>query len=171
MTRTVTRRRTRITASGTRVVTTTSATAPDLEWRLQAEAVRRLRARPDYMTTPDTLAGGANGTFTLAGDFNAARRSPKEATKAKATGLTPGEPDLRVYASDGRLLLIEIKAENGKPSDDQQKRHALLIGLGYMVVTVHATSPEECADLVEAAVEEWLWAGRAANDNDLPLAA
>lgn len=169
MTRTVTRRRTRITASGTRVVTTNSATAPDLEWRLQAEAVRRLRARPDYTASPD-----ATGTFTLAGDFNAARRSPKEATKAKATGLTPGEPDVRVYGQHGRLLLIEIKAENGKPSDEQIGRHALLIGLGYTVVTVHATSPEECADLVEAAVEEWLAAGRVAtpaNDNGPARAA
>lgn len=169
MPRTVARRRTTTTPTGTKVVRLVTATAPDLEWRLQAEAVRRLRARPDYTAGPDTP-----GTFTLAGDFNAARRSPKEATKAKATGLTPGEPDLRVYAAGGRLLLIEIKAENGKPSEDQIARHALLIWLGYMVVTVHATSPEECADLVEATVEEWLAAGRAvipANDNGPARAA
>jgi hypothetical protein len=167
MPRTVTRKRTRTTANGTKVVTTSTASAPDLEWRLQAEAVRRLRARPDY-----AASAVMPGAFTLAGDFNAARRSPREATIAKATGIAAGDPDLRIYASHGRLLMIELKAEKGKVSEEQIDRHALLIGLGYVVVTIHATTPEECADLVEATVEEWLAAGvgGAANDN-APLAA
>lgn len=161
MPRTITRRKTTTTANGTRVVTTRTATAPDLEWRLQAASVRRLRARPDYAT-----AAGTAGAFTLAGDMNAARRSPKEATKAKATGIAAGDPDLRVYATNGRLLMIEIKAEAGKASEEQQDRHALLIGLGYMVVTIHASTEDECADLVESTVEEWLAMGCVANDNE-----
>ncbi|MCW0235263.1 MAG: VRR-NUC domain-containing protein [Ferrovibrio sp.] len=156
MPRTITRRKTTTTANGTKVVTLRKVEAPDLEWRLQAASVRRLRARHDY-----------DLEFTLAGDFAAGRRSPQEATKAKATGLTPGDPDLRVYAANGRLLMIELKAKSGKPSDDQLERHALLIGFGYMVVTIHASTEDECADLVEATVEEWLaMGGVVANDGE-----
>lgn len=164
MPRIVTRRKTTTTANGTKVVTTRKAEAPDLEWILQAAAVRRLRARPDY-----------GQTFTIAADMNAARRSRQEATKAKATGIAAGEPDLRILAMYGRLLMLELKAHAGKPSDEQIDRHALLIALGYMVVTIHATTEDECADLVESTVEEWLalgaCAGEAANDNDQARAA
>jgi hypothetical protein len=76
--------------------------------------------------------------------------------------------DVRVHGQHGRLLMIEIKAEAGKASEEQQDRHALLIGLGYMVVTIHASTEDECADLVESIVEEWLAVGAAANDNELP---
>lgn len=167
MPRIVTRKRTSVTTTGTRVVTTHTAEAPDLEWRLQAAAVRRLRARPDYTADADKP-----GAFALAGDMNAGRRGRQEAVKAKATGLEAGEPDLRVYGANGRLLMIELKAENGKPSEAQINRHALLIGLGFMVVTIHATTEDEAADLVEATVEEWLaMACGAANDNEPPRLA
>lgn len=163
MPRTITRRKTTTTANGTKVVTTRKVEAPDLEWILQSAAVRRLRARPDY-----------GRTFTIAADMNAARRSSQEATKAKATGIAAGDPDLRIYAVYGRLLMLELKAELGAASDDQQTRHALLIALGYMVVTIHATTEDECADLVESTVEEWLalgaCAGEVANDNEIKVA-
>ena len=174
MPRIVTRRKTTTTANGTRVVRTSTATAPDLEWRLQAEAVRRLRGMPLYCPAVPADGDLHPRAFTIAGDFNAARRSRQEATKAKATGLTPGEPDLRIFAAGGRLLMIELKAQKGAVSDEQIARHALLIGLGYMVVTIHASTEDECADLVEGAVEEWLAAGGVAggwvaNDNRKPV--
>ena len=177
MPRIVTRRKTTTTANGTRVVKTSTATAPDLEWCLQAAAVRRLRGMPLYCPAEAVDGDLHPMAFTLAGDFNAARRSRQEATKAKSTGLTSGEPDLRVYAAGGRLLMIELKAKKGTVSDEQIARHALLIGLGYMVVTIHASTEDECADLVEGAVEEWLAAGGvaasggdAANDNEKKIA-
>lgn len=133
--------------SGTKVQRTKAVAAPELEWRLQAAAVRRLKARSDF-----------NELFTLAADFNAARRSPQEAVKAKATGIAAGDPDLRIYGANGRLLLIEMKAENGRLSQDQKDRHALLERLGYRVVTVKVATEDEAADAVEAAVASWIWA-------------
>ncbi|XKM40343.1 hypothetical protein A4U53_030915 [Rhizobium ruizarguesonis] len=88
---------TRVTATGTSVKV---SAAPVEEWLLQAEAVRQLRAMPEYV---DDAKDVRHGTFTLAGDFNAARRSMREQVKAKATGLTSGEHDLRLYIAGGQL--------------------------------------------------------------------
>ncbi len=52
----------------------------------------------------------------LAGDQNAAKRGPKAQTQALATGMTPGEPDLRIYLTGGRLRMIENKVGKGKLS-------------------------------------------------------
>lgn len=155
-----TSRRTHTTPAGTKVIRTTLVKAPELEWVLQAAAVRRLRQMPGYLaeTPPGQLPPGA---FTLAADFNAARRSPQEAVKAKATGISAGEPDLRIYGERGRLLLIEYKAEKGRLSDEQKKRHPLLEALGYTIIVIRSASEQECADMTEAAVMGWL----ADNDN------
>src|ERR1700744_5010959 len=88
--------------NGTRVVRSTT-TVP--EWRLQAAQVRALRAMPEF-----------NKRFTLAGDQNAGRRGRKAAAIASATGMTPGEHDLRIFMEGGRLGLIENKAEKGRLS-------------------------------------------------------
>lgn len=133
---------------------TTVEPAPPEEWAMQAEAVRRLRQLPQY-----------DREFTLAGDFNAARRSPREATKAKATGLTPGEHDLRIYLQGGRLGLIELKRtrrQGGRLSPAQRDRHALLQRLGFnRQAVVYAADEDDAATQVVAIVLEWL----AANDN------
>jgi hypothetical protein len=128
------------TINGKRVVLTrkagklTVAPAPVLEWQLQAAAVSALRRHPDF-----------NRTFTMAGDFNAGRRGSTEQTKAKATGLTPGEPDLRLYLTGGRMLFIEYKTTTGRLSPEQRERHALLRALGFQVEVIKAATPEECA--------------------------
>lgn len=132
--------------------------APDLEWRIQAEAVRRIRQLPGY---GDEWGPGV--TFTLAADFNAARRSPQEAVKAKATGIAAGEPDMRLYLNGGRLRLIEFKGARTPVSADQRRRHPLLSGLGFDVVIVRATTIEEGAAAAVALVRGWL--GLPANDN------
>lgn len=154
--------RTKITTRNGRV---TARPAPVLEWELQAEAVRRLKAMPEYVTDAANVTAG---TFTMAADFNAGKR---DAVKASATGVMAGEPDLRVYASDGRLLLIEYKNAEGRLSVDrvrkgkkrvgQVSRHALLRALGYRVEVIQATTPEECAAATVALVRQWL----ARNDN------
>ena len=66
-----------------------------------------------------------------AGDQNAAKRGPKAMGEAKMTGLTPGEHDVRVYLDGGRLVLIELKNERGRLSEDQKKRHERLEDLGH----------------------------------------
>lgn len=139
------------TAAGIRVTTTKVVKAPELEWKLQAAAVKALRNLPEF-----------DATFTLAGDFNAARRSPQESTKAKATGLTPGEHDLRIYMLQGRLGLIEFKGAKGRLSPEQAARHGLLRTLGFtMQAVVKASTEEEAATATLALVRTWL----AANDN------
>lgn len=136
--------------SGTKVKRTTLVKAPVLEWVLQAASVRALRAMPEY-----------DRQFTLAGDYAAGRRSPQESVKAKATGLTAGETDLRIYAERARLLLIEMKGEKTPVSKAQVDRHALLRRLGYAVEVVKVSTEDEAAERVVNLVRGWL----AANDN------
>lgn len=151
---------TRINGQRIRLVTvdgkTVAKAAPIEEWRLQAEAVRQLRAMPEYcgeaIDVSQNAVSGVCG-FTLAADFNAGKR---DAAKAKATGVTAGETDLRIYAAAGRLLLIEYKNVEGRLSSDQIKRHALLRALGYRVEVVKAETPEECAAASVALVRGWL---------------
>jgi len=147
--------RVRLTTKDGRV---TMKPAPVEEWLLQAAIVRALRSMPEYAAT---AAGAKPGTFTLAGDFNAARRSMREAAKAKATGLTPGEADLRLYIYGGRLALIEVKG-GAAVSKAQRERHALLAALGFTRQAVlRATTPEDAAAQAVALVRGWL----ANNDN------
>jgi hypothetical protein len=121
------------------------------EWEIQAEAVRRCRQLPGY---GDEWSPGV--TFTLAGDFNAGRRGMREQVKAKATGLTKGEPDIRFYGLGGRLLLIELKGPKTPVSKEQTARHALLRGLGHRVEIVRGKTIEQgAADVVEL-VRGWL---------------
>lgn len=123
----------------TRIVNTTP------EWRYQAEVIARLHKLED-----DGLP------FTCAGDMNRARRNRRERMEAKVTGLTAGEPDVRVYITGGVLLSFELKTPKGSRSKDQKDRHAKLSALGFEIITVKAKSPEEMADLIEIDVRNRL---------------
>lgn len=134
--------------------------APVKEWRLQAEAVRRLRAMPEYASAATQVR---HGTFTLAGDFNAGRRGKQESVKAKATGLTPGEHDVRIYMFGGQLGLIEMKGAETAVRREQKDRHALLAALGFTKqAIIRATTEAEAAERAVATVRGWL----AVNDNN-----
>lgn len=170
MSSTTTRRQTTVKVNGKRIrlVTqngkTVSTPAAPLEWELQAAAVSALRGMPEYVDSP---SHAVPGTFTLAGDFNAARRSMREAAKAKATGLTPGEHDIRIYAAGGRLGLIELKGE-AAVSAAQKKRHALLAALGFeRQAILRAATTADAASQAVTLVRAWL----TANNNSLPIAA
>lgn len=152
-----------VTDNGTVVVRRKLEAAPELEWRLQAAAVRAARALPGYADEWKQDEIGNWPAFTLAGDFNAGRRSSQESVKAKATGLTPGETDLRIYGAGARLLLIEIKGQKTPVSAEQTKRHRLLRGLGYDVVIMRVATEEEAADAATKLINAFL--GRPANDN------
>ncbi len=121
------------------------------EWEIQNGAVRRLQKM--------ILAGTP---IAYAGDMNAGRRGPREMTRAVATGMMAGEPDLRVYMPGGRLGFIEFKTRKGVLSDSQKVRHPLLRGLGFPVTVIKVATPEEAAEVTEAVVRSWLVA---ANDN------
>lgn len=135
---------TRKLANGTRVVMEASNDNVP-EWRLQAAQVRRLRSMPEH-----------GRQFLIAGDQNAARRGPRAAVEAQATGMTPGEPDLRVYFGGGRLGMIENKTLKGRLSPEQKTRHAALTALGHLVVVVKAATESDAADQAEALVRGWI---------------
>lgn len=115
------------------------------EWRYQAEVIARLHKLED-----DGLP------IACAGDMNRAKRSRRERMEAKVTGLTAGEPDVRVYVTGGFLLSIELKTPKGSRSKDQKDRHKKLTDLGFTVITAKAPTPEELADEVERIVRSYL---------------
>jgi hypothetical protein len=94
--------------------------------------------------------------FSFAHDQNAARRSKTGGAKAKAMGMRPGEPDIRVYLPQGRIGHIEIKTSNGVVSRAQRQRHDDLRALGHDVRVLVADTPGAAADRAEAIVMEWL---------------
>lgn len=170
-----TRKQTTTRINGKRMVITTTAKGTTVrdadveEWLLQASGVRALRAMPEYV---DDAKDVKPGTFTLAGDFNAARRSMREQVKAKATGLTPGEHDKRVYMFGGALGLIEYKGASTQVSKDQRNRHALLSALGFTRQAVlRAATEDDAAEQAVSIVRGWLAASVAANDNSCAIAA
>jgi hypothetical protein len=118
--------------NGKRVVIRTSAKgkvtvadAPIKESEGQAAQVRALRSLPEY-----------GRQFLLAGDMNSAKRGPRAQADAIATGLTPGEADLRIYLRGGALRMIENKVGKGRLSPAQVARHASLDRLGQLLASL-----------------------------------
>ncbi|MDX0897451.1 VRR-NUC domain-containing protein [Sinorhizobium medicae] len=138
---------TSVTSQGTSVKVTD---APVLEWEMQAEQVRQLKAMPEY-----------GRRFLLVGGMEAGRRGKMEQVKAKATGLTAGHPDLTIFLPNARIAMIENKAANGRLSVDQKERHAALKAIGHIVEVVKASTKEDAAGAAVGLVRKWL----ADNDN------
>lgn len=109
------------------------------EWQLQASIIAAFH---------QLEALGWN--FTCAGDQNAARRGFKAAAIAKATGMTGGEPDIRLILPEGRVGWIELKAEGGTLSDAQIDRHQRYAKLGHHV---HVLQADNDNDAVSGAIE------------------
>ena len=132
-----------------RLVTTkgkvTVQPAPVLESALQTAQIRALRAMPEY-----------GRQFLLAGGMEAAKRGPRAQVIAKATGLTPGHPDLTVFLPNGRCGMIENKNVEGRLSPAQKQRHADLARIGHHVVVIKAASEAEAAAAAVAQVRAWL---------------
>ncbi|KAB0570598.1 VRR-NUC domain-containing protein [Brucella pituitosa] len=138
---------------------TTKAALP-LEWELQAAQVRALRRLPEYVHTAKDVRPG---TFTLAGDQNAAKRGPKARAEALAAGLTPGEADVRIYLYGGVLRQIENKVGKVRLESSQITRHPLLDALGFPVVVVRAVTEGDAAEQAVRLVKGWLL--ETSNDN------
>lgn len=117
----------------------------EVEWKLQAAAVRALRAMPEF-----------GKQFLLAGDMASGKRGPRAQQMALATGLTPGDPDLRLYLPNGAVRFIEYKTATGRLSPAQRQRHADMARLGHVVEVVAATTEAECAAATVALVRGWL---------------
>ncbi|QWK79106.1 VRR-NUC domain-containing protein [Ochrobactrum sp. BTU1] len=142
--------RTKITTRNGKI--TTSPALP-LEWELQAAQVRALRRLPEYVHTARDVRPG---TFTLAGDQNAAKRGPKARAEALAAGLTSGEADVRIYLYGGVLRQIENKVGKAKLEPSQITRHPLLEALGFPVVVVRAVTEDDAAEQAVRLVKGWL---------------
>jgi len=115
------------------------------EWRLQAAQVTALRR-----------AKKAGWPIRIAGDMNAGRRTLRETGIAAATGINPGELDLRVYLPAGRLVMFENKTGKGRLSAEQKEAHAEFRALGHDIVVIQTDDCDEAAALVMAAVSERL---------------
>lgn len=131
---------------------TTKAALP-LEWELQAAQIRSLRKMPEYVHTARDVQPG---TFTLAGDQNAAKRGPTARAEALAAGLTPGEADVRIYLYGGVLRQIENKVGKARLEPSQITRHPLLDALGFPVVVVRAVTEDDAAEQAVRLVKGWL---------------
>lgn len=130
--------------NGKRVVITTSAKgkvtvkpADVLEEDMQAAQVAALRRLPEY-----------GKRFIFAADMNSERRSPRMRAKAIRTGMTAGEPDLRLYCEGGRLLSVENKAKRTPVSKEQKARHKALEDLGFTVVVLRSESEQEAVEKI-----------------------
>ena len=68
-------------------------------------------------------------------------RSPVQAARAKAQGITPGMPDLHIYLAGGKTLFIELKGPRGSLSPAQKDVHEKLIALGHEVHVIKSPTP------------------------------
>jgi hypothetical protein len=107
------------------------------EWRLQAEVCAKLNAAID-----------AGAPFEFAASLEGVRLNRTQALQAKATGMKAGEPDLRLYFEDRRVVFVEMKGEGGRLNADQLQRIPKLHALGFTVHVVKAATCEEAIDLV-----------------------
>jgi hypothetical protein len=126
-------------------VRTTAKPALALEVDLQAAQVTALLQHPEY-----------GRRFILAGDMNAAKRGSKAISDALRSGMTEGEPDLRLYFDRGRLALVENKEASNDLSKAQVDRHSALAALGHHVETIYAATEARAVELILEIVEEHL---------------
>ena len=126
----------------------TISPAGDLEENLQAAQCVSLRMSPGY-----------GKLFLFAGDQNAERRGPKAQAKAVKTGMMAGEPDLRLYFNDGRVLLIENKTKMGKLTNMQIKRHKELASIGHNVVVIRSETPQDAVKQMWDAINQFMECG------------
>jgi hypothetical protein len=106
------------------------------EWKLQAAIAAHL----DKIGQP--FAASLEGVI---GSLN-----PYQSQLAKATGVKRGEPDIRLYFDQGRLVPVELKGESGSLSPEQKERIPMLRDLGF---TVHIIRVASEADAVAAIAE------------------
>lgn len=90
--------------------------------------------------------------FTFAASLEGVKLSKSQAGKAKLMGMVSGEPDLRLYFPNRRLVMVELKRKMGRTSGAQDERISRLSGLGYDVFVLHGRSPQHASDAIEKIV-------------------
>lgn len=93
--------------------------------------------------------------FDVAADQGGLRTSRRQAGLAKQAGLIAGEPDLRIYLSDGHLLMVEMKTARGSVSKAQKERHAKLKAAGYDVEILKALTPADAVEKIAQIMDRY----------------
>lgn len=114
------------------------------EWKLQAAIASRL----DSLIALYEQHGPAPFAYAAALEGVIGNLNRYQTQLATATGMKAGEPDLRLYFEAGRLVLVELKGENGRLNDAQKERIPLLRGLGFTVHVLFATTEDEAREAI-----------------------
>lgn len=83
--------------------------------------------------------------------------SPREAALRKALGLRAGVPDLFFLLHGGQAVMIELKAEKGRLSTDQEDFHSKVEALGFRVYTVAEPDAGKAVDRISEILESHGW--------------
>ncbi len=102
-----------------------------------------------YLKARGFMAAAVPNGAVLAGD---AKQRAMQMAAMKRTGLVKGFPDLVVIGSLGRAAFIEVKAEGGKLSPEQERIGQWLVGSNHKYAVVRSVEDAECA------LREWGWA-------------
>ncbi len=94
--------------------------------------------------------------FVYAASMEAGKRGAKAISDAQRSGMITGEPDLRLYMDNARIVLVENKESGGKLSQAQKDRHAALKQLGHIVEVVWASTEAEAAEKIIEIVDYYL---------------
>jgi hypothetical protein len=81
--------------------------------------------------------------FTFFAVPNGGRRDKREAALLKATGVRAGVHDMVFLLQGGITVLIELKAEDGRLSDEQKEFHTATDALGHRSYTVTADGAQQ----------------------------
>lgn len=108
--------------------------------RLSQQEYTAILARQRANKTPAHQSPGVAMESDLQDDIESEckRRGwlPLRSRMDRATTMPVGCPDFIILAEGGRLLLVEAKARNGKPTAEQAAMHAWAHKLGHEVFVV-----------------------------------
>lgn len=112
---------------------------------IQVAVCNKLRSHPEYRRS-----------FDFAARFNEGKKSKFLAMLHKLAGLVPGEADLQIYLTKGRVIHVELKGPNTAVRQCQLDRHKELRTLDHDVYLVRATCPQDGVDQVLAILGGYL---------------
>lgn len=109
------------------------------ESRAQREILKHLRTKgffPVHVPNGSKLAGTPD-------------QRARAGARLKADGMVPGFPDLLVYAPDGRMGHIEVKAEGAYQQQTQKDCQARLADMGHLYAVCRSIAD------VDETLAEW----------------
>jgi hypothetical protein len=95
--------------------------------------------------------------FTFFAVPNGGLRTKREASLLKAMGVRAGVHDLVFLLPAGIAVLIELKADGGRTSDDQKVFHASAIALGHRSYIVTASDAGQAINQIYQILHDYGW--------------